>query len=163
MGLFGKLFGGFIEKRNPEFCRTWSINSCINMCGSMYEDFSRKIPNKDPHEYLVWVCRDMLLKSGTVSKSAVNEPNFVWDLIEATLKPACLPPPICARALAYYMILRDDEFSLGFATKDDFKTYHDEYIHYLKPLMRADRNPLKDHYCKYNKNVQHQQTMFGSG
>jgi hypothetical protein len=72
MGLFGKLFGGFIEKRNPEFYRAWSINSCINMCESLYEDFSRKIPNKDPHEYLVWVYRDIMFKSGAIPKSALN-------------------------------------------------------------------------------------------
>lgn len=47
-----------------------------------------------------------------------------------------------------------------FMMKDDFGTYYDEFNRYLKPLRDIDNYMLKDLYCKYNKNVEHQRAMF---
>ena len=161
MGFLGRLIAGFFEAKTPEFARKASILGYIHMCESWYNEVSRAFPNRDPHEYLVGICNRIKVKSGVVRESDLDEPSIVWDTLLTTLKPACLPPPICARALAYTFILRDDTLLPDFVIEDDYRTYYDEYERYLEPLQKADNDILRDLYCKYNKNVEYQQAMFG--
>jgi hypothetical protein len=160
MGFIGRRIAGFFEAKTPEFYRKGVILGLIQMCESLYKEFSRQFPNKDPHEYLVQIYTHIKVKSGDEWESDLEDPSYGWGALLTTLKPACLPPPICARAMAYALISQDDTLSMDFITKDDFSTYCDEFNRYLRPLWKADNDMLKDLYCKYNKNVEHQRDMF---
>jgi hypothetical protein len=160
MGFLNKLISGVFQTKNPEFYKKGSILGHIQMCESLYKEFSQQFPNNDPHEFLVQIYIRINVKSGAVRESDLVDPIFNWGALQTTLKPACLPPSICARALAYTLILRDEILSVDFMLKDNYSTYYDEYKRYLKPLRGADNDVLKDLYCKYNKNVEHQRVMF---
>ncbi len=160
MGFLGRLITDFFEAKTPEFYRKGSILGYINMCESLYKEFSRQFPNSDPHVLLVEIYTRIKVKSGAVRESDLEDPSIVWDTLLTTLKPACLPPPICARALAYTLISKDEMLYNDFLMKDTFRTYYDEFNRYLRPLWKANNDMLRDLYCKYNKNVEHQQAMF---
>jgi hypothetical protein len=75
-----------------------------------------------------------------------NDPVMSGALLR-TLNAACLPPPLCARALAYTFISDDRELSFEFMTRrEEFNAYWEEYTKYLIPLVGADKNYKKNLY-----------------
>jgi hypothetical protein len=160
MGFLNNLISSVFQKTNHEFHKKGAILGLIQMCESLYKELSQQFPNKDPHEYLVQIFTHIKVKSGAVRESDIGDPSISVDTFMTTLKPACLQPPICARALAYTLISLDETLYMDFITKDDFSTYYDEFNRYLRPLWNADNDMLRNLYCKYNKNIEHQRAMF---
>jgi hypothetical protein len=159
MGFIGRFINGFLEAKTPQFYNKAGILGYIQMCESLYKEYSRQFPNRDPHQLLVLVYARIKVKSG-MRESDLGATMTNIDIWRSTLKPACLPPPLCARALAYTLILRDENLSRDFMFKDDFSPYYNEWSLYLMKLNNVNNGVLKDIYCKYNKNVEVQQAMF---
>ena len=161
MGFIGRFINGFLEAKTPQFYNKAAILGYIQMCESLYKEYSRQFPDRDPHQLLVLMYARIRIKSGTMRESDLGEDVMTEvDIWRTTLNPACLPPPLCARALAYSLILRDETLTMDFMFKDDFSMYFDEYKRFLKPLNDLDDYMLRDIYCKYNKNVEVQRLMF---
>jgi len=161
MGFLGRFITGFLEAKTPQFYNKAAILGYIQMCESLYKEYSRQFPNRDPHQLLVMVYARIKVKSGAMRESDLGEDAMIEvDIWRTTLNPACLPPPLCARALAYTLILRDEKLSTDFMMGNDFSMYFDEYKRYLRPLSDIDNYMLRNIYCKYNKNVEVQRAMF---
>lgn len=160
MGIFDNLVSGFFKSVNKDFHKRVSIIGFIQICESMYEAFSHKFPEKDPHELLVGIYNYILMNYGGLKEKDLNDPMRSWQLLRRTLKAACIPSPICARALAYIMISRDEELIAEFLTNDKFKFYREEYDKYLIPLFKADKDYIKSLYYKYNINKENQELLF---
>ena len=77
-----------------------------------------------------------------------------------SVKAACLPYPLCVRALAYMMIVDDEDLHFEFVVKDEFGIYCSEYDKEVAPLARADQNHLRGLFAKYNKKVEIIDTLF---
>jgi hypothetical protein len=160
MGIFDKLSSGLFKAVNKDFYKKGAILGYIQLCESLYKDFENKFPDKDPHEHLVAIYSHILTKSGTRKESDSNDPAGSWRILLFTLKPACLPPHLCARGLAYRMIFEDKELFVEFLTNKEFKPYLEEYNKYLQPLIGKDKGFIKQLYCEYNRNSEHQELLF---
>lgn len=160
MGILDRLVSGFFKSADKDFYNRGSILGFIQMCESYYKDISNKFPNKDPHEQLVGVYNLIQVKSGAMKEADLYNPAKSWEALLRTLKAACLPSPLCARALAYILISIDQNLLVEFLTNEEFKSYKEEYDKYLSPLFKADENYIKDLYCKYNKNKENQDLLF---
>jgi hypothetical protein len=160
MGIFDKLSSGFFKAVNKNFYKKGAILGYIQLCESLYKDFENKFPDKDPHEHLVGIYNYILIKSGVLKESDSHDPAVSWRILLFTLKPACLPPALCARGLAYRMISEDQKVFFEFLTNKEFKPYLEEYNKYLQQLLDKDKDLIKKLYCKYNRNLEHQELLF---
>lgn len=160
MGVIDRVISDFFDRVSPDFHKKGAILGLIQMCETLYERYALTLPGKDPHEILVGIYNIIMVKSGAIKEKDLEDPAKAWYSIMVTLKPSCLPEPICARALAYTMIAKDEPLYIEFLSKPEFKSYRDEYDKYLFPLLKANKDDIKKLYCKYNKNRENQELMF---
>ena len=139
MGWFTK----FLNKAADSFPLS-SIRGMIMMCEDLYQQFSDKKPGCDPHQYLVAVRGKILTMSGFKIRSEADEIN----LYVYTKMCACVAPPLCARALAFKMLIDDKNLSIEFIGSEYFK----EYNEMMDPLFVASKEGrLNSIYNQYNK------------
>lgn len=134
------------------------INAMISYCQTTYSQSEKAFPDADPHQHLIVTMFGL---------RQMEEPNF-RDKMEkdedfagttcyyegiSTRVCACLPPPLCAKALAYMLILKGGDRSALAASAQHYQ----EYIDIMQPVYQAFKNgTYKELYCKFNQNLENQ-------
>jgi hypothetical protein len=166
-------------RRNPMgvFHRIWSkqksipsgetkIKTMISLCEKYYAESEKQFPENIPHQHLIGIKIIFHTKSETGYKAELERVELENDeetrsiiLYEEGLRTrvcACVPPPSCARALAYSMLLENGAKSMLFG----IEKYHKDYLQLMEPVYRAFKaGNSRELYCRYNKDPQYQSSF----
>lgn len=102
-------------------------------------------PQDEPHQHLAAVWLSRMAVSG-------HDPNAEWIQEAAyteTFQFACVPPPLCARALGLYILYKESPRIV-----ERHRVFQEEFNELMYPVFEAEQNGTRDQlYRKYNPSM----------
>ena len=134
MGIYSFIRSMFDTKYNCDyFIKSTEIS---------FQNHKKTFPGYDPHFYLAQAWMAYMSLHG----ANPDDPDLQVAALPTTYLVACVPPPICARALGLFLLFRDRprEFT-------KYKTFQEEFGRIMLPVFEAQENgTIEQLYKKYN-------------
>lgn len=134
----------FFRKAFSFFNSRVLIEETINTQKEIYEGQKKMYPDMDLHDHLaqVWLSRMATFGYDPYEKASISA------AYSTTFNFACIPPPKCIRALALFMVYKENEKAIV-----DNLQFRKEFETLMKPVYEAqDNDTWIELYAKYNPN-----------
>ena len=134
MGIFSFIRSIFDTKYNCEYF--------IKSTEFSFQKHKKTFPGYDPHFYLAQAWLAYMSARG----ANPNDPDLKIAAFPTTYLVACVPPPICAKALGLFLLYRErpEEFK-------KYKALEEEFNRIMLPVLEAQENgTIEQLYKKYN-------------
>ena len=120
-----------------------------------FHNHKKTFPGCNPHVYLAqaWLAHMSMYTS--MQGANPNDPDLQFAALPTTYLVACVPPPICARALGLFLLFRErpQEFT-------KYKTFSEEFGRIMLPVFEAQKNgTIEQLYKKYNPKMADQMSL----
>jgi len=108
----------------------------------VYEGQKRLYPELEPHDHLAQVWLSRMAAAGHDPHDSTMQMLAYTE----TMQFACVPPPKCARALALFILYKENERVIEGSVE-----YQEEFEKLMSPVMKADeKGRMLELYAKYN-------------
>lgn len=134
MGIFSFIRSIFDTKFNCEYF--------IKSTEFSFQKHKKAFPGYDPHFYLAQAWLAYMSGRG----ANPNDPDLQIPAFTTTYLVACVPPPLCARALGLFLLYRErpEEFK-------KYKAFEEEFNRIMLPVFEAQENgTIEQLYKKCN-------------
>ncbi len=133
---------GFFRTVGSFFNSRILAEETIRLQEEMYALSMKNYPDLSPHEHLakVWLSR-----MATFGRNP-NDPDEIKAAFAVTMKFACIPSPKCIRALALFILYKENEKTIS-----DNPEFESEFNSLMGPVMEAQENGTYENlYLRYN-------------
>ena len=124
-----------------------AVNNFIDSCECSYFKHKTLFPNYDPHFYLAQAWLAYIQSRG----QDIDNPGIKEAAFSTTFLMACIPEPICARALGIFLAYRERAEIV-----ESQSQLQDEFNTLIAPVLAArEEGTLERLYKKYNSNMEY--------